>query len=307
MPLRGPPSRAATQANGIPPATVPGSSGTRYDVAHQPLAVLGRDPLGRVVGVAAGQRPADVVEDQQRQASARGPVGDQAQLLAERVVVVVAVEDHRVDVEVGVGERLDARPLDQLEVAALGGELAQRRLGRRVDRDDARAAALRPAEQLAGRLAVEGAHLGDRARAGGVEAREEELGRVDDRGRVLVGVGREMASGHWRSVNHLGSPAAMSTAEQPITRESLMREIRARHPRFREAMVADAAVWALYRGERSQFHGRLDTAAPDPAADVVQRRLLRPVAVPGQGAAAGARGAAAAPAAATGSRSSSAR
>ena len=51
----------------------------------------------------------------------------------------------------------------------------------------------------------------------------------------------------------------MSTAEQPITRESLMREIRARHPRFREAMVADAAVWALYRGERSQFHGRLDT------------------------------------------------
>jgi serine O-acetyltransferase len=51
----------------------------------------------------------------------------------------------------------------------------------------------------------------------------------------------------------------MSTAEQTITRESLMRDIRARHPRFREAMVADAAVWALYRGERSQFHGRLDT------------------------------------------------
>ena len=51
----------------------------------------------------------------------------------------------------------------------------------------------------------------------------------------------------------------MSTAEQTITRESLMRDIRARHPRFREAMVADAVVWALYRGERSEFHGRLDT------------------------------------------------
>jgi serine O-acetyltransferase len=51
----------------------------------------------------------------------------------------------------------------------------------------------------------------------------------------------------------------MSTADQPITRESLMREIRSRHPRFREAMVADAAVWALYRGERTEFHGRLDT------------------------------------------------
>lgn len=51
----------------------------------------------------------------------------------------------------------------------------------------------------------------------------------------------------------------MSTAEPTITREELMRDIRSRHPRFREAMVADAAVWALYRGERSQFHGRLDT------------------------------------------------
>ena len=29
IPLRGPPSRSATQANGIPPSTVPGSPGTR--------------------------------------------------------------------------------------------------------------------------------------------------------------------------------------------------------------------------------------------------------------------------------------
>ena len=38
-----------------------------------------------------------------------------------------------------------------------------------------------------------------------------------------------------------------------------MRDIRARHPRLREAMVADAKMWALHRGERSEFRGDLDT------------------------------------------------
>jgi serine O-acetyltransferase len=40
----------------------------------------------------------------------------------------------------------------------------------------------------------------------------------------------------------------------------LWREIRARHPRLREALAADARVTARYRGERYEFHGRLDLA-----------------------------------------------
>jgi serine O-acetyltransferase len=43
-----------------------------------------------------------------------------------------------------------------------------------------------------------------------------------------------------------------------IDRRSLMREIRARHPGFREAVLADAAATALHRDERHVFHGRLD-------------------------------------------------
>jgi serine O-acetyltransferase len=53
----------------------------------------------------------------------------------------------------------------------------------------------------------------------------------------------------------------MSTAEPPISRESLMREVRARHPRLGEALVGDAVVTALYRGERHEFRGRLDAVA----------------------------------------------
>jgi serine O-acetyltransferase len=42
--------------------------------------------------------------------------------------------------------------------------------------------------------------------------------------------------------------------------DDIWRAIRARHPRLREAIPADAAVTAFYRGERSDFHGALDTA-----------------------------------------------
>jgi serine O-acetyltransferase len=42
--------------------------------------------------------------------------------------------------------------------------------------------------------------------------------------------------------------------------QALWREIRARHPRLREALVADARVTAHYRGERSDFGGRVDLA-----------------------------------------------
>ena len=38
------------------------------------------------------------------------------------------------------------------------------------------------------------------------------------------------------------------------------RALRARHPRLREALVADARITAAYRGERSEFRSRLDVA-----------------------------------------------
>ena len=52
--------------------------------------------VGREVVVAAPVRPADVVEEQQRQRRARRALADQPQLLADGEVVVVAVDDHRV-------------------------------------------------------------------------------------------------------------------------------------------------------------------------------------------------------------------
>jgi len=44
-------------------------------------------------------------------------------------------------------------------------------------------------------------------------------------------------------------------------RDDFWRALRLRHPRFREALVADARVTALHRGERNEFRSRLDTAA----------------------------------------------
>jgi serine O-acetyltransferase len=38
------------------------------------------------------------------------------------------------------------------------------------------------------------------------------------------------------------------------------RELRSRHPRLREAIPADAKVTAAFRGERAEFHSRLDAA-----------------------------------------------
>ena len=46
-----------------------------------------------------------------------------------------------------------------------------------------------------------------------------------------------------------------------ITREQFWRALRARHPRLREALLADAHVTALHRGERHEFRSGLDAAA----------------------------------------------
>ncbi len=52
----------------------------------------------------------------------------------------------------------------------------------------------------------------------------------------------------------------MSGGDEPITKRTLLREIAARHPRLREALVADAAVTAEFRGERHEFRSSLDAA-----------------------------------------------
>lgn len=46
--------------------------------------------------------------------------------------------------------------------------------------------------------------------------------------------------------------------QESITAQSLMREIRARHPRFGSAVIADASVTAEHRGERHVFRSRPD-------------------------------------------------
>ncbi len=60
-----------------------------------------------------------------------------------------------------------------------------------------------------------------------------------------------------RAVN--SDPAA--PAGDAVDRAAVWRAIRARHPRLREALPADARVTALYRGERHEFRSRLDTVA----------------------------------------------
>ena len=51
------------------------------------------------------------------------------------------------------------------------------------------------------------------------------------------------------------------TPESDPAREALWRALRARHPRFREAVMADARVTAQFRGERHEFRSPLDAAA----------------------------------------------
>jgi serine O-acetyltransferase len=50
----------------------------------------------------------------------------------------------------------------------------------------------------------------------------------------------------------------MTSSAPPITQEQFWRALRARHPRVREAVLADARVTALHRGERSEFRSGLD-------------------------------------------------
>ena len=59
---------------------------------------------------------------------------------------------------------------------------------------------------------------------------------------------------------HATGDGAAGAPLPPVDSNAFWRAIRARHPRLREALPADARVTALYRGERHEFRSRLDTA-----------------------------------------------
>jgi serine O-acetyltransferase len=52
----------------------------------------------------------------------------------------------------------------------------------------------------------------------------------------------------------------MTPVGRPTDRSSLMRELRSRHPGVRDALLADARVTAMHRGERHKFRSRADAA-----------------------------------------------
>jgi serine O-acetyltransferase len=52
----------------------------------------------------------------------------------------------------------------------------------------------------------------------------------------------------------------MPGVDSKLSARSLMDEIRSRHPRLREALLADARITAGYRGERNEFRSRADAA-----------------------------------------------
>lgn len=57
------------------------------------------------------------------------------------------------------------------------------------------------------------------------------------------------------------APRAEGPQQQPIDRAAFWRALRARHPPLWTALVADARVTAMHRGERHEFRSRLDAAA----------------------------------------------
>ena len=136
---------------------------------------------GVVVVVAPAVRPATSWNSSSGSVAARAALGDQPQLLADREVVVVAVDDHR------VGQR-------DLAAARRGSSRGSARVGRSsASADEAGCGAgsmavtrapcaRRPVDEHAREVAGVGADLDHRARADSVQARQQQLGRVRQRG-----------------------------------------------------------------------------------------------------------------------------
>ena len=138
------------------------------------VAVVGRDLLGVEIVVAPAVGPAHVVEQQERQFGAGGPPSDCRKLVADRVVVVVAVDDHDVG-QRDLEECVEAALANQLERRRCVIELCQRLLRRGIDREHGRPAARRPVDEDPGQIARERADLGHRPRADRIQAGDDQL------------------------------------------------------------------------------------------------------------------------------------
>lgn len=67
---------------------------------------------------------------------------------------------------------------------------------------------------------------------------------------------------------------AVTAGEQQASAGSLWRDIRARHPRLRQALAADIEATARYRGERHEFRSVLDLAVQGVRLAVVSDAFL---------------------------------
>ena len=162
---------------GQPALDGPGVPRHDLDVLAIGMPVLRGDPIGGRVLVAAGERPEDVMEEQQREMLR--PLRDQPELVDQRVVVVIAIEHDGVG-DREVSEGVQAHLLDHFQLGVLIHQLGQVRDRSRLDRDHASTAWLGPLEQLLGKPASLGAHLDDGLDPGRVEAGAPDLIEVTE-------------------------------------------------------------------------------------------------------------------------------
>jgi hypothetical protein len=120
------------------------------------------------------------VDDQQRDLAVGGSVLDQLEVLADGVVVVVAVEDHGIR-KLDMAKRLVAALIQELELRVLVRELHELALRVWIDRRDPCIPARTPGEQLAGQAAGERADLRNGPRPCRIEARKHDLRQVGER------------------------------------------------------------------------------------------------------------------------------
>ena len=217
------------------------------------------------------------MEEEKRKGIVAGLGGDQPELLAQREVIVVTVDDDRIRQRLEPAEHIVARLLQDLELRAATAEVEEL-VGRdRVNGHHRGAARRGPIEHRLGQLAGEGADLEDRADAGRVEAADDQLAHVGERispprrvqeagwvvfaQRITAGqcTGRPAAIlARGRADRPIGWAVAVSVLGQDNERRALMRDLHSRFPRFGTAVLADATITARFRGDRHEFRSRLD-------------------------------------------------